>query len=341
MKKYIIAVLSIMICVFSFIGCSSKNITEQSTSIADYPAAIMVNDTIFLLGQSMPAEIDDSAIIGYTNSYTDSFPSKNGETNFNRELNMPYAQVEGGIAVLYENEWCLCTPKEEMKETSNSQDYFNAVVLEVNDDTILVKCTDNKSGVIPTESEVLISTNTISSEEVPILNVGDSIRVVYIGKVMETYPLQLNEVISIFWVDENGEIVTEPVNKTISELDNPNWGITLTAENINPTGLTIKCTQSGGEPTGELQTGSDFVIERFTNEAWEKVDYILDDEMFGWTAEAWIIPMDDICEWEVNWEWLYGTLPEGKYRIGKTIMDFRGSGDFDTATHYAEFEITE
>ena len=52
-----------------------------------------------------------SAIIGYTSSYTDTFPEKDGETNFNREIGMPYAKVEEGIAVLYENEWHLCTSK--------------------------------------------------------------------------------------------------------------------------------------------------------------------------------------------------------------------------------------
>lgn len=25
---------------------------------------------------------------------------------------MPYAKIEGGIAVLYQNEWYLCTPKD-------------------------------------------------------------------------------------------------------------------------------------------------------------------------------------------------------------------------------------
>ncbi|MDE5865364.1 MAG: hypothetical protein K2H31_02015, partial [Lachnospiraceae bacterium] len=79
--------------------------------VADYPAAIMVNDTIYLLeGNPMPAEVDESAIIGYTESFTGTFPENNGETNFNPELGMPYAQVEGGIAVLYKNEWYLCTP---------------------------------------------------------------------------------------------------------------------------------------------------------------------------------------------------------------------------------------
>ena len=40
-----------------------------------------------------------------------------------------------------------------------------------------------------------------------------------------------------------------------------------------------------------------------------------------------------------NWEWLYGELPEGNYRIAKEIMDFRETGEYDTAIHYAEFRI--
>lgn len=117
------------------------------------------------------------------------------------------------------------------------------------------------------------------------------------------------------------------------------WGITLTAENITSTSVTIKCTQTAGNPTGELQTGSWYILEQWTQESgWKEMPYIIDGEL-GWTAEAWMIPMNDTCEWEVEWEWLYGTLPDGKYRIGKSIMDFRDSGDFDTATYYAEFNI--
>ena len=66
--------------------------------------------------------------------------------------------------------------------------------------------------------------------------------------------------------------------------------------------------------------------------------YIKQSEI-GWEEIAWMIPMNDSCEWEVDWEWLYGAIPSGKYRIGKSIMDFRQSGDFDTAVYYAEFEI--
>ena len=80
MKRYI-ALLLAVVCVFALAGCGSH--TEK-----DYPAAIMAEGMIYLKSASaMPAEIDESAIIGYTTSYTDTYPEKDGETNFNRELN--------------------------------------------------------------------------------------------------------------------------------------------------------------------------------------------------------------------------------------------------------------
>lgn len=120
---------------------------------------------------------------------------------------------------------------------------------------------------------------------------------------------------------------------------NNEWGITLTAENVTPTSATIKCTQSGGEPTEELQTGSRYILETWTQDyGWQEVP--CDAEVY-WTEEVWLIPKDRVTEWEVNWEWLYGKLSEGKYRIGKEITDFRDTGDYDTAIYYAEFEIAE
>lgn len=106
MKKAAVTIL-ILVCMFGFVGCVA------SDTATDYPAAIMVNGEIyFLTSQSMPEEVDDSAVTGYTTSYTDTFPQKDGETNFNRELEMPYAQIEGGVAVFYDNEWRLCIPEE-------------------------------------------------------------------------------------------------------------------------------------------------------------------------------------------------------------------------------------
>ena len=117
------------------------------------------------------------------------------------------------------------------------------------------------------------------------------------------------------------------------------WGVSLTVDGLTTSGAIIKCTQSGGEATGELHTGSWYILENWTQEnGWKEMPYVIDGEI-GWNDIAWIIPMNDTIELEVNWEWLYGKLPVGKYRIGKSITDFRESGDYDTATYFVEFEI--
>lgn len=139
----------------------------------------------------------------------------------------------------------------------------------------------------------------------------------------------------------NAEVETSVVKRSEDVVFLENTGITLIADNITPTGLTIKCTQSGGRPTGELQTGSWYVLQKWTQEnGWEEMPYIMDGEI-AWTTEAWTIPMDSTCEWEVDWEWLYGTVPNGKYRIGKEIGDFTPNKDYKRAVCFIEFEIAE
>ena len=104
MMRKIVLILLLLVCLLA--GCKSSG---QAT---DYPAAIMVHGNIYYYSvEVIPGEIDESSILGYTESYTNTFPEKHGETNFNRELGMPYARVEGGIAVLNDNEWHMCYPK--------------------------------------------------------------------------------------------------------------------------------------------------------------------------------------------------------------------------------------
>ena len=102
MKKYISILVSIL-CVLSFVGCGKGKETM-------YLQGILVDGVFYEKSyQSMPAEVDESAIIGYVESYTDTIPKKDGESNISKDLiGAPYAKVEGGIAILYENEWYLC-----------------------------------------------------------------------------------------------------------------------------------------------------------------------------------------------------------------------------------------
>lgn len=118
------------------------------------------------------------------------------------------------------------------------------------------------------------------------------------------------------------------------------WGITLSAEDATHTGMTLVCTQRGGKARGELQTGSYFVLERFVEGEWLPVGTMPGLEEV-WTSEAWYIEPGAVTRWKVDWEWLYGYLDPGSYRISKIIMDFRSAGKYTEKTYSAEFGIDE
>ena len=233
-----------------------------------------------------------------------------------------------------------CSAKEPVGDPpeANGQDYFNAEVVEVHDNRITVRCLDITTGAITEGTELSVTTKVSSANEVPEMEVGDHIRVVFSG-VMETDPPRLQTVFSIWKVDENGEVLSVVSFPQPIELEKPDWGITLTAKNVTSKGMTLVCSQSGGEITGELECGSDYSLLVNTNGVWNAVPYLVDE--VAWTAEAYYIPMNDSIEFELKWERLYGELPAGTYRIVKGFMDFRGTGDYDSATFHTEFEIIE
>ena len=117
------------------------------------------------------------------------------------------------------------------------------------------------------------------------------------------------------------------------------WGLILTAEGASPTGLTLRFTQSGGAPSGQLQTGSPYWLERQDGENWQAVPALISEDELAWDMMAYLIAADGVTELELDWTWLYGPLPGGRYRVGKEVMDFRDTGDYDTSIYYAAFEL--
>ncbi len=225
--------------------------------------------------------------------------------------------------------------------TVNGQDYFNASVTQVNDTFILAEVTENVSGALAVGTEVSVSRNNISSEEFPELVVGDYIRVVYAGEVLEKDPPGFQQIISVFKLNEEGAVLENADGESVNLPDTgdegfPNWGLTLSVKDVTESGLTLVCTQSGGELTGELQTGSDYKLI-VLKEAWEDVPTIIED--YGWDMIAYGVAKDDVTEFEYNWEWLYGKLPAGTYRMVKGFTEYRESGDYDNFAYWTEFEI--
>lgn len=115
----------------------------------------------------------------------------------------------------------------------------------------------------------------------------------------------------------------------------PNWGLTLSVKDVTESGLTLVCTQSGGELTGELQTGSEYRLI-VLKEAWKDVPAITEA---NWDMLAYMVAKDDVTEFEIDWEWLYGRLPAGTYRLVKDFTEFRETGDYDDFSYWVEFVI--
>lgn len=152
------------------------------------------------------------------------------------------------------------------------------------------------------------------------------------------------------------EYTVSGVNITDSGDGNDNidpWGITLAATNVTDTGLTIICEQSGGEHTGELQTGPGYSLERCNdNGTWAVVETQNPGDLVVYNGGiVFSIAKNNKTTWMIDWESLYGQLPSGTYRIGKWIYNYTNDGnygpknfyggDYDNKIYYAEFDINE
>lgn len=105
---------------------------------------------------------------------------------------------------------------------------------------------------------------------------------------------------------------------------------------VTPTGLTVRFSSVNENDT---HYGSYYRVEKFENDDWLEVQRKELPGELGWTAEAYIIPKDGHSDCEIDWDWLYGELNAGQYRIIKDIYDFRKTGDLTQYYYAAEFVI--
>ena len=72
-------------------------------------------------------------------------------------------------------------------ETPKGNPTFNATVLEIGENTV--------------------TTDVVSKIEVPELEEGTEVCIVYNGEILETYPARIKTVFAIYLLDENGEAI--------------------------------------------------------------------------------------------------------------------------------------
>lgn len=131
--------------------------------------------------------------------------------------------------------------------------------------------------------------------------------------------------------ESNSDIETE------YEAVNVFKGVTLAVKkgSITPEGLTLVFHNNQDK---EHIYSSFYCIERKNGDKWTKIAYVTEENV-GWDDMAYILPANQSVEEAVDWEWLYGSLNAGEYRIIKEVFDYEAAGEYKTYYLAAEFVI--
>jgi hypothetical protein len=121
--------------------------------------------------------------------------------------------------------------------------------------------------------------------------------------------------------------------ETVNDLD----GVTMIVKKGTDTsiGLTVVFDNNSDK---QCIYGADFLLEKKIDGRWYQVPVAIKGN-YGFDAIGYDLNSSNVSEWKVDWNWLYGRLDTGEYRIVKDILDFRKAGDYDKYYLAAEFTI--
>lgn len=195
------------------------------------------------------------------------------------------------------------------KETETS---FRAQVLEVYEDSLLVSPLDGED-ILRSSDKIAFSTKDLSDLGA---EVGDTVIVVYTGDIMESYPAQINAI----GLNLLSEIQISNV---------PNVEMTVNESTVTATGLKLTIVDNNEIA---FVYGEWYSIERYEHNTWLEQPVVIEGD-YGFDDIGYMVT-DGKVEFDIDWEWLYGSLTAGKYRILKSIYD-NGTNLYITA----DFEI--
>lgn len=82
--------------------------------------------------------------------------------------------------------------------------------------------------------------------------------------------------------------------------------------------------------------GNPYRIDKFENNKWKELELVTTDTV-AWTTIGYYVDEFKKLEFDINWEWLYGKLKKGKYRIVKeTSIQGEGTKHYITAEFVIE-----
>ena len=90
--------------------------------------------------------------------------------------------------------------------------------------------------------------------------------------------------------------------------------VTMTVSQVTPAGAVVTIQDDNREP---FVYGEWFRIEREKDGVWYEVKTKISN--YGFNEIGWLTDESGELTMTVNWEWLYGKLPAGQYRILKQV----------------------
>ena len=170
---------------------------------------------------------------------------------------------------------------------------------------------------------VLVFVTTIGTSYVLAVNAG--LLEDFLGDRIWTWYTTVVE----YQVNENGEIIND---SPIAE-----WGITVSATDITPTGMTLIFTLSGDTLPDALITTQAFYLEALTSTGWEVMKAKDGSNIWEFTARN-LLP-NRKTEFEIDWSEMYGALNPGTYRICKSVSDHLPTHEGQSYIYSFEFTI--
>lgn len=142
------------------------------------------------------------------------------------------------------------------------------------------------------------------------------------GTIRDLAYVDSDMVYSLFESFDNESIVPEGISMSVNKDSITANGAVITLENTSDK---------------DYQYGDPYYLQNYKDGIWYVVPYIIED--FGFHDIAYGVEKNGKSEFAIDWNWLYGSLEPGEYRIVKDIMDFRDTGDYDVYTLTGEFTI--
>lgn len=135
--------------------------------------------------------------------------------------------------------------------------------------------------------------------------------------------------------DNTGEEPNNNLKPSTFDIVNNLEDVTMIVNGETPTGLTVVFKNNSDI---ECIYGEYFYLEKKYDGKWYEVPIAI-KENYGFEDIAYILPANEETEWVVDWDWLYGSLEAGEYRIIKDIHKPNESEEYDTYYLAAEFKI--